>query len=166
MTGLSMRSLVASAVVVVLAGCPAGGGNDTANGNGTCSTDSYWTQGDQESPEMHPGMACITCHESSNEAPVLGVAGTVMGDLADENDCNGIAGVVVHITDVNGLVHDLTTNAAGNFSTGEIYATPLTIALEFEGRTSAMATAVSTGDCGTCHTVDGASGAPGRIVAP
>jgi hypothetical protein len=64
---------------------------------------------------MHPGTDCIGCHGAEDEGPQFSVAGTVMGDLADPDDCHGIEGVVVQVTDAEGLVHEMVTNAPGNF---------------------------------------------------
>src|SRR5215208_1118410 len=34
-----------------------------------CSSGRQWTGGDRESPEMHPGGACIDCHSRDDEGP-------------------------------------------------------------------------------------------------
>ena len=38
--------------------------------------------------------------------------------------------------------------------------------ITFGGKTRAMSGGVNSGDCNTCHTLNGASGAPGRIALP
>jgi hypothetical protein len=151
-------------LVVGVVGC---NGSDTGAGNdtGACSSDSYWTGGNEESAMMNPGEACISCH-SRGEGPSFTAAGTVMGDFADPNDCNGVDGVTVRLTDADGVVHEETTNSAGNFSFREAIAMPYTAEIENANGVSAMSGSQSEGDCATCHTAEGANGAPGRIVAP
>ena len=115
---------------------------------------------------MHPGADCIGCHEDSGEGPLYSVAGTVMGDASDADDCFGVPGVAVRITDAGGTLHEVVTNAAGNFFLSEHVPTPYTVELEREGRTTAMVAPQSDGACATCHTEVGANGAPGRTIAP
>ena len=145
--------------LTVLVGC------NTGNNNSECSTESYWTGGNSESPLMHPGDDCIECH-SSGEGPEFQIAGTVMGDYTDTVDCNGVEGVTVRITDGDGTPHEMVTNAAGNFYTNETWPTPLSVELEFEGRTSHMVSSPASNDCMSCHTETGENAAPGRIVSP
>ncbi|MEQ1564019.1 MAG: hypothetical protein ABMA64_00150 [Myxococcota bacterium] len=147
-------------VVVALAGCKQEPGQ-----TGVCSTDDYWTGGNEESPLMRPGGDCITCH-ASDEGPNFASAGTVMGEFDDEDDCNGVAGVTVRITDANDEVWEYVTNAAGNFFTNDDFATPYAAEVEFDGVVSQMLTAQTDGNCAACHTAEGANGAPGRIVSP
>jgi hypothetical protein len=142
--------------------CDSGSNSHT----GACSTDEWWEGGDEESPLMHPGSDCIGCHAESGEGPEYTVAGTVMGDYADADDCYGVEGVTVSITDANGVRHDVTTNAAGNFFLSERVPSPYTIDLEFEGRTRSMVAAQTDGSCAICHTATGANSAPGRTIAP
>jgi len=159
---------VAAACLAALgAGCGVGGegGNPPPE---VCSTSKAWTSGDRESPEMHPGDDCIGCH-SSGEGPRFLIAGTVMNDLKDDTNCYGVEGVTVQITDANGKVNELTTNAAGNFyleSRGGSLATPFTAKVLRGGKEKAMTAAQSNGACATCHTAGGANGAPGRILPP
>ncbi len=141
------------------------------NGNGSpavCSTDSDWTQGDQGSPLMHPGDACIDCHTSRGEGPKLALAGTVMAATHDDTDCNGVQGATVEITGADGTVTTLTTNAAGNFysESNTALSTPYTAKIIRGSATRAMGAAQTIGDCNTCHTAAGGSGAPGRILLP
>ncbi len=161
---LTALSPLLLALVAGTAGC---NGSDTGSGNdsGACSTDSYWTGGNEESELMNPGEACIACH-SRGEGPTFTAAGTVMGDFADANNCNGVDSVTVRLTDANGVVHEETTNSAGNFSFSEAIAMPYTAEIENANGVSAMSAAQSDGDCASCHTAEGTGGAPGRIVAP
>lgn len=141
-----------------------GGGFDTSH-NGSCSTGSEWTDGNEGSARMHPGRDCIECH-SRGEGPRFDLAGTVQGAIHDPDDCNGIDNVIVHVTDANGTVTDLTTNSAGNFYIRSGLVTPYTIAIEYNGHTRTMEGAQTDGACASCHTEDGTEGAPGRVVVP
>jgi cytochrome c553 len=148
-------------LLAALAGC--------SRGPEVCSTDSAWLEGDEESPLMHPGGDCIGCHTREGEGPRFQIAGTVMNDLKDDTDCNGIAGVTVQITDANNQVFTMTTNPAGNFflePTASAVALPFKAKLSYKGRERVMMTPQSVGACASCHTTTGANGAPGRILAP
>lgn len=114
---------------------------------------------------MNPGEDCIACH-NSGEGPNYTLAGTVMGDYDDPDDCNGVEDVRVRVTDADGVELVLTTNRAGNFYTNEDIAMPYTIVLERDGETLEMGGAQSDGACASCHTAEGANSAPGRVVAP
>jgi len=135
-----------------------------------CTSDTYWTGGVLGGgPLMKPGAACIDCHEDGN-APRLLVAGTVYPTVREPDDCNGAAGVTVEITDANGDVLTMTTNAAGNFhrrrQAGQAFAGPATAKVIANGVERTMLLPVFSGDCNSCHTEEGLAGAPGRIVVP
>lgn len=151
----------------------------------SCSTGQWWQHaGDEEqSFLMHPGRACIDCHAADGDpdAPRFLFAGTVMGDLRDEDDCRGVPGVTVEILDQDDVVTaSATTNAAGNFGlcgagggTEDFTCalapptSPFRVRLSWEGRTREMLTHQdAVGDCMACHTAQGDNGAPGRVVAP
>lgn len=135
-----------------------------------CYTDQWWQEGDEESPNMHPGGDCIDCHQRKGEGPTYSYAGTVMGAIDDETDCRGIPGVTVELLDVDDVVFEtMTTNAAGNFYTEarDVDFEEYRVVLTYDGRTREMAGHVdATGACAQCHTTAGAEAAPGRIVAP
>ena len=121
-----------------------------------------------ESPEMHPGISCITCH-SRGEGPQYVIAGTVYQDFGEADDCYGFEGADVQITDANGKVFKLTTNKAGNFflsARGNSVAMPFKARVVYGGNTREMMSPQGTGDCLSCHTATGSNGAPGRIVVP
>lgn len=141
--------------------CDTGG-----TGTDVCSSGTMWTGGNEESPLMHPGMDCVGCHLDEGEGPIYTVAGTVMGAVNDPDDCYGVEGVTVIVTDADGIDHELVTNAAGNFFTNDEIPTPYTVTLDYDGAQGAMVTAQADGNCATCHTQDGANLAPGRIIAP
>jgi len=135
----------------------------------TCTSGSYWSGGNEGSSRMNPGLACIACH-SRGEGPRFSVAGTVYPTGHEYDLCNGTsaAGAVVTVTDSAGQSQSFTVNSAGNFSGSAsgwpVF--PITATVSFGGKTRAMTTAVPSGDCNSCHTQSGASGAPGRIALP
>jgi hypothetical protein len=150
-----------------LVGCFGIGGG----GLDVCSTDTVWTDGDYGSALMHPGSDCIGCHaqRTGTKAPKLVIAGTVMNDFKDETDCVGVKGVTVEITDASGQIREFTTNAAGNFmlqNPETPFVMPFTAKVIHDGKERAMKSPQSNGACATCHTAEGANGAPGRIVVP
>lgn len=173
MTRLALICVGAAGLVA----CQGGSTSDTTSGLGdtaattdtawtpTCTSGSHWTYGNSGSENMRPGHDCISCH-ASGEGPNFAMAGTVMGALHDEDDCDGVSGVTVHITDAAGTVHDFTSNGAGNFSSRSNISMPYTASVEYQGNVVEMFTPQNTLNCNQCHTVAGANGAPGRIVAP
>jgi hypothetical protein len=149
-------------LVLALAGCD-GGGEPTLE---QCSSGEAWTGGDEESPFMKPGGDCIGCHALENEGPAFTIAGTVMGALDDVEDCFGVEGAIVRITDADGQILELTTNRAGNFYTSAPFTAPFNAEVELGGAISQMVTPQTDGNCASCHTEVGANSAPGRILAP
>jgi mono/diheme cytochrome c family protein len=115
---------------------------------------------------MHPGRSCISCHASKGEGPSFTVAGTVYGAAGQADDCAGVQGVTVELTDAKGAVTTLTSNAAGNFFTEKSLVMPYTARVLTATGERKMFGAQSNGDCAACHTATGASGAPGRILSP
>lgn len=165
-----MQKFVMTSVVLGLSlGCgpaPTGAKTQTV-ATSVCASGVKWIGGKSESPEMNPGQACITCH-ATEKGPSLLIAGTVYSKLTQANDCNGLAGVKVQITDANRQVTTLTSNAAGNFY---LQAGMGTIALPYtakiitsSGGERPMVSPQMSGDCNTCHTEMGSGGAPGRIA--
>lgn len=135
-----------------------------------CTSNVTWTGGDEGSPNMNPGLACISCHASSgDEAPLFAIAGTVYPTAHEPDRCygaNGNNGARVVITGANGQVVTLTPNAAGNFTYTGTVARPFQAKVTFMGRERVMATPQTSGDCNGCHTQNGAMNAPGRILLP
>ncbi|HLK37284.1 MAG TPA: hypothetical protein VKU41_11070 [Polyangiaceae bacterium] len=134
-----------------------------------CSSGTMWTAGTDGNPRMKPGGACISCHSSSGgEAPTFSIAGTVYKTAHEPDDCNGAgaSGATVVITDANGGVLTLTVNSAGNFYSNQRVATPFHAKVVSGGAERAMSAAQTSGDCNLCHTVNGSSSAPGRIMLP
>jgi hypothetical protein len=157
------RMIVLAAAVLLLLGT-----GDLFAQQGGCLSGMKWTGGNSESPEMHPGGNCISCH-ASGEGPRFLVAATVYRKLDEPTDCYGVQGAVVELTDAKGRLVSLKTNRAGNFmlrARGQTIAMPFTAKVKFADQTAEMATPQSTGNCASCHTAQGANGAPGRILAP
>jgi hypothetical protein len=133
-----------------------------------CTSGKTWAGGNDGSPLMRPGAACNACHQVMG-GPNLRIAGTVYPTLHEPNDCNGKApppALTVVITDKNGRVTNLPVNAAGNFYTPAKILTPYKARITDGTNTRAMNGSVTAGDCNSCHTVAGANGAPGRVMAP
>ena len=129
-----------------------------------------------EGAAMNPGMACIKCHNSDDEAPHLTLGGTAYATAHEPDDCNAkvksgpaISTAIVEITDKNGVVLSLEVNSVGNFyrkvSQGAV-ALPYTAKIKYDGRERVMATAQMSGDCNSCHTQAGTQDAPGRVLLP
>ena len=123
--------------------------------------------------EMNPGRACITCHMSKGRAATVTLAGTVCitghePDLCLGGPAAGGPAATVEITDANKRVINLPVNASGNFCTATRWtiATPYTAVVKWNGKTRAMKNPQTNGDCNSCHSQNGANGAPGRIALP
>jgi hypothetical protein len=115
---------------------------------------------------MHPGRACVACHDTTTSAPRFTVAGTVFPTAHEPDDCDGASGMSVIITDAAGKTVHLTTNAAGNFFTTTSLAKPYQVKVVSGTKTRSMGDSVESGDCNGCHTKAGENGAPGRIRTP
>lgn len=164
----------------VLSGAPSGDCEpvpDPFAGPVTCSSGTFWEDGDDGDSKMFPGRACIDCHtrEDDDDAPSFWVAGTLYPTGREPNDCNGTtstAGYRVQITDAVGMVYDLTPNRAGNFylqrrtSTPFVYPYTAKVISADGSMVRSMNAAQDSGDCNDCHTQDGRSDAPGRVVIP
>lgn len=149
-------------------GCSAGSGSasDPLNAAPTCTSGSYYVGGDDGTSIMNPGGACIACH-AGGEGPRFSIAGTVYPTGHEPTMCFGATAGTVVITDATGAVISLPVNDAGNFSTLARVVFPIHAkVVDGNGKERGMAAAQPTGDCNGCHTQDGASGAPGRIVSP
>jgi hypothetical protein len=138
-----------------------------------CTSGTTWTGGDSANPLMHPGVACDTCHKllgSATKFP-FDMAGTVYPTAHEPDDCNGVQGAQVIITDASGTDHTLQVNAAGNFynlnyvGLGAI-STPYTARVVANGKTRVMVGPQTSGDCNSCHSEQGTQAAPGRIMMP
>jgi hypothetical protein len=145
-----------------------GAGGDPLTAAATCTSKTMWTSGNRGSSDMNPGKACITCHSTMN-GPSLTIGGTVYPTGHEPDLCNGANGsngARVVITGADGKVQTLTPGTSGNFNSRTTVALPFKAKVTYMGRERAMVTPQSTGDCNSCHTQNGANGAPGRIVLP
>jgi hypothetical protein len=125
---------------------------------------------------MHPGGACNTCHRSEREGPQFAIAGTLYPTLHEADDCwgssGGATGAKVLILDKDGNTQvTLTPNLHGNFYSyappfGPTITYPYTAKVVVGTKELAMTTPQMDGDCNSCHTEQGANGAPGRITVP
>ncbi len=144
---------------------PFGGGGLASVPTSTCVSGTQWQGGSEGTGEMAPGQDCIACH-TQGEGPRYTIAGTVFKDPNEPNDCGGVSAVQVVITDADGGIITLNTNAAGNFYTRANLVLPYTAKLLQNGNLRVMAAPQTVGACNSCHTQQGANGAPGRIMAP
>lgn len=148
---------------------PVDGGTGTDGGNDAkCTSGKTWTDGNQGSPSMHPGAACNACHQTSG-GPNLRIAGTVYPSLHEPNDCSGAAPpplITVTVTDSRGRIAAMPVNEAGNFLTTMRLTPPFKATVTNGIQTRSMVGTVNSGDCNSCHTVQGDNKAPGRILAP
>lgn len=163
---LRFGALAAIGLAALLGGVGCEEGEDDEGGPTpeNCSTGE--TSNVEEGETMRPGGACISCHASEGEGPSYTIAGTVMGALDDDENCVGVDGVTVEITGADGQTIQLVTNSVGNFFYNGPLAMPYEAKVVRDGAEKVMAGAQSDGECASCHTPEGAAGAPGRITAP
>jgi hypothetical protein len=94
------------------------------------------------------------------------LGGTVFADRHASDNCFGLSGVAVRLTGADGQVFEFFTNEAGNFyqrGKQSPIALPYTASIFYDGVETAMVAPQTNTDCGTCHSREGASLAPGRI---
>jgi cytochrome c553 len=120
---------------------------------------------------MHPGQACIACHERDDEGPRFLLAGTAYPSAHEPDECYGANGdATVVIKGADGRTVSLRLQSSGNFfleaEDDVTLALPYTAVLRYDGRERAMATPQTIGDCNSCHSQEGANGAPGRVTLP
>lgn len=129
-----------------------------------CTSNSFYGGG--ESASMEPGRPCIACHATEFEAPKFTAAGTIYLTGHEPDRCYGATTGTIEITDANGITHTMAVGSGGNFYTETTLAFPITAKVVTASGTRAMAGAVPSGDCNSCHTQSGTMGAPGRIALP
>lgn len=173
----------------VTAGMPAGscGGVDAGSTEPTCASNTSLQKpvaGDAHGgPTMAPGLACISCHSGgdfmgqnpggalSRTDELYQFMGTVFASAHEKDLCSPALPTAarVEILDLNGAVRaTLPVNGGGNFF-GDAPGGPITpyrARVVTAAGSREMVSAQTSGDCNTCHTVAGASGAPGRIFLP
>ena len=156
---MKLLTLLLLCVSLFFVGC-----SDDSEASDTCASGWAWVGGDSESPEMYPGRACIACHKSEGEGPNYSVAGTLYPNTQEADDCFGLEGLRVEVTDADGKVIKMTSNEAGNFMSTSTFKAPYTaVAFGPDGTEFPMIAPQTNGDCNTCHSSAGASGAAGRV---
>jgi hypothetical protein len=151
-----------------------GGGSGSTGGGGaasSCTSGTFWTNGNTASANMQPGLACAACHLASALAPHPQFIGTVYPSLHEVDGCNGqvTAGTTVVIRGSDGMVVSLpVSQPSGNFLSAATthLALPYSAQITNASRVTSTQTPHNFGDCNSCHTAAGANGAPGRLVAP
>jgi hypothetical protein len=122
-----------------------------------------------EGANMAPGQACMACH-ATNEAPDFTIAGTVYPTAHEPNNCvdsvASAAGATVVIVDGANRTFTLPVNAVGSFYSTTRITTPFRAKVVVGTSERVMTAAQTSGDCNGCHTQNGASSAPGRILLP
>lgn len=184
---ISACAVMSCAVVSVACGGSVvgpGSGYGAAPSGTTCASGMVWQGGTSESPQMNPGYACRSCHLGQNfngqnpsgkreSGRAYFFMGTAYSDYHEANLCAAAsppADAVVEILDTNDAVQlTLPINAVGNFYSNNTQAgvpVPYKARVKANGKTLAMGSSQTVGDCNTCHTDTGLNGAPGRIVWP
>ncbi len=135
--------------------------------NVVCTSNQKYTQGDDGGGSMFPGRACAQCHDKG-EGPTLQFGGTIYPTAHEPDNCIGVSGATVVITDANGKQYTTAAGANGNFykKSQLPLAFPIHAEVQQYGKVLKMTAAINTGDCNTCHSTLGTNMAPGRIVAP
>jgi hypothetical protein len=144
------------------------GGSHHTDGGAQCASGQTWKLGDQPTQVMYPGTSCNTCH-AQRGIFTFAIAGTVYTASHQSDNCFGIAGVSVVITDANDASITLVSDVSGNFLVEPAeanVAVPYTASVVTDGGVAAMLESQTNGDCNSCHTQAGTNGAPGRIVTP
>jgi cytochrome c553 len=156
---LSLTTFLLSIATFAIAGC-----DDATAGLDACSSSE--ASNADEGETMEPGGTCISCHAEEGEGPDYTIAGTVMGDYHDDQRCVGVEGATIILTGADGATVELTSNRVGNFFYQGKLAKPYTAKITTAEGERAMAAAQTDGDCNSCHSAEGSSSAPGRIIAP
>ncbi|APR85809.1 Hypothetical protein A7982_11158 [Minicystis rosea] len=159
-------------------GADAGTPDPTFQGDPICSSNTFFeAPSDEDDLEdlgelMYPGRACITCHEQHDEnkfklGGTVFALGKVLDDCLPAPGAPDLTAAQVIIHDANGA-HQLSVNEVGNFRShkDDDIVFPYTAEVVYQGKSRAMSTMQSDGDCNKCHSATGSSGAPGRIALP
>jgi hypothetical protein len=130
---------------------------------------------------MYPGRVCLECHANpplpfTHEGPPYPLAGTVFTTGHVPDSCKPtpaqaaeLTAAKVYVKDANGVLITMIVHPSGNFYPKGLTAPvayPITAWVAYDGRERHMVSPVSSGDCNSCHTEQGANGAPGRIALP
>ncbi|MBN2799025.1 MAG: hypothetical protein JXX28_07740 [Deltaproteobacteria bacterium] len=149
-------------MTVFLAACNGGTVDDTTTACNEANEECTASTCGGDGSSMLPGANCLACHSDdvSSEAPTFGAGGTV---FADADGAAPVSGAIIRITDADGQVVELTSNAVGNFYTRTDLAMPISAEVELNGNVMAMYTTPSTAACSTCHSCGGSAG--GKLFA-
>lgn len=131
------------------------------------------TPGVRRGPLHRPGQPCILCHDGALGDPQrFTVAGTVFQTSGSRTPAEG---ATVTLTDANGTVIQVATNAAGNFyltPTQYNPATPMQVVVTESGGTSVkmqtliagnLAEEPNNGSCASCHSDPVGPKSPGHV---
>ncbi|MFT3839946.1 MAG: hypothetical protein QM723_23365 [Myxococcaceae bacterium] len=152
------------------AGYPAG--TCSVDAGAICASGRHYPQGLQTDAGMFPGQTCVGCHLINSPPNAYYFAGTVFPGFVTVDGCEETlpSGVVVEIYDSNNqLALTLPVLENGNFVSPSPDAgvkMPYKARVVSNGQVRAMTLPQVSGDCNSCHTQTGASGAPGRIRLP
>lgn len=116
-----------------------------------CQSKERWVAETTGHEEMLPGHACMTCHNGLTQAPRFSLGGTVFASDPQSDDCYGLEGAQVVVTDAVGVEHKFDSNRSGNFFSIEGLEVPYTAKLVFNGVETPMITPQTNGDCNSCH---------------
>lgn len=163
------------------------GGNPTPKPTQCTSGVTVTSEDLQNRNLMHPGRACNACHDTQKPPqPHFSIAGTVYATDGELDDCtatSAVDGVTVVVTDMANNVlwtvpvqtgTEANSTPSGKALHGNFALEGVTPPAQFrvkvvsadKQRERAMGATPASGDCNSCHTAQGASGAPGRILAP
>ncbi len=155
-----------------------GGGTGATGGGGgsgpvmtTCASNLTWQVTHASPGFIAPPPLSPKLHTMKHKGPLEGFMGTVYPALHEAPLCmvsTVPSGVTVEILDMAGTVRRTFTISAfsdGNFHGGTVGSpSPYRARVKLNGVVkSEMLTAQTNGDCNSCHTAQGAQGAPGRI---
>lgn len=167
-----MRLVYALVIVVLCAACA-----EEPEPGVVCSS-GVPNVGTSESENMAPGHTCNDCHAYTNsggdglDAPIFAFAGTVYPTLHEPDDCAGgpitaTDHAQVIVVSASGKKFTAPITRGGNFMLESVKLDfPITARVEYRGRVRWMIDPVTTAECNSCHTVDGAENALGRIRLP
>ena len=138
----------------------------------TCQSGDFWKGGDSGSPNMNPGRPCRACHLTEKPEYAYYFMGTAFPDFHEQDLCRSPPpeDARVEILDTAGnITLTLLPGPAGNFKSSSVVPgvpLPYRARVVANGLVRSMSAAQMSGDCNGCHTEQGDSGAPGRIVWP
>jgi cytochrome c553 len=116
---------------------------------------------------MSPGGACIACHDNEGQGPDSVAGGPVSTGLHEPDDCIGPRRITAERTGAAGSAFTAETNQAGNvvFEADDAHLVMPDTAIGRVGENEREKFVErDSGDCNSCHTVEGAEDAPERIT--